>query len=483
MGDDGIRLNKFLSGAGICSRREADRLIEEGKVTVDGRTAVPGQKIKNGETVVCNGRTIAAGTKGAEKKPDRVLLAVHKPCGIVCTTSDKDRAPNIVDMVDSPVRIYPVGRLDKDSEGLILMTNQGDLVNRLMRGSNGHEKEYLVFIDRPVKPEFIQKMRKGVFLPELDVTTKPCFAEMTGEKSFRIVLTQGLNRQIRRMCEQLGCKVRKLKRVRIMNIELGDLKAGESRPVSKKEYAELMRRLEDTSGLSLKDRTVNEKDRGKNEKGRNEDRKDRAKNEYGRNEDLKGRTKNEYGRNEDLKGRTKNEKGRNEDQKYRTKNEYGRNEDLKGRTKNEKGRNEDQKYRTKNEYGRNEDLKGRMKNEKDRNEDQKYRTYNEKGRNEDPKYRAKNVKGWNEDLKGRTKNEKGRYEDTKGHTKNEKVWNEDPKYRTKNEKGRNEDQKYRTYNEKGRNEDRKGRTRNEKSRNENLEIRTDKRKKAPGKRK
>ena len=420
MGDDGIRLNKFLSGAGICSRREADRLIEEGKVTVGGRNAVPGQKIKNGEKVVCNGRTITAGTKGAEEKPDRVLLAVHKPCGIVCTTSDKDRAPNIVDMVDSPVRIYPVGRLDKDSEGLILMTNQGDLVNRLMRGSNGHEKEYLVFIDRPVKPEFIQKMRKGVFLPELDVTTKPCFAELTGEKSFRIILTQGLNRQIRRMCEQLGCKVRKLKRIRIMNIELGDLKAGESRPVSKKEYAELMRRLEDTSGLSLKDRTVNEKDRGKNEKGRNEDRKDRAKNEYDRNEDLKGRTKNEYGRNEDLKGRTKNEKGRYEEQKYRTKNEYGRNEDLKGRMKNEKDR---------------------TKNEKGRNEDQKYRTYNEKGR----------------------------YEDTKGHTKNEKGRNEDPKYRTKNEKGRNEDLK--------------GRTKNEYGRNENLEIRTDKRKKAPGKRK
>jgi|GEM_PF-48262 len=388
MGDDGIRLNKFLSGAGICSRREADRLIEEGKVTVGGRNAVPGQKIKNGEKVVCNGRTITAGTKGAEEKPDRVLLAVHKPCGIVCTTSDKDRAPNIVDMVDSPVRIYPVGRLDKDSEGLILMTNQGDLVNRLMRGSNGHEKEYLVFIDRPVKPEFIQKMRKGVFLPELDVTTKPCFAEMTGEKSFRIILTQGLNRQIRRMCEQLGCKVRKLKRIRIMNIELGDLKAGESRPVSKKEYAELMRRLEDTSGLSLKDRTVNEKDRGKNEKGRNEDRKDRAKNEYDRNEDLKGRTKNEYGRNEDLKGRTKNEKGRYEEQKYRTKNEYGRNEDLKGRMKNEKDRNENEKDRTKNEKGRNED--------------QKYRTYNEKGRNEDTKGRTRNEKSRNENLEIRT---------------------------------------------------------------------------------
>jgi len=265
------------------------------------------------------------------------------------------------------VRIYPVGRLDKDSEGLILMTNQGDLVNRLMRGSNGHEKEYLVFIDRPVKPEFIQKMRKGVFLPELDVTTKPCFAEMTGEKSFRIVLTQGLNRQIRRMCEQLGCKVRKLKRVRIMNIELGDLKAGESRPVSKKEYAELMRRLEDTSGLSLKDRTVNEKDRGKNEKGRNEDRKDRAKNEYGRNEDLKGRTKNE-------KGRTKNEKGRYEYAKGHTKNEKVWNEDPKYRTKNEKGRNEDQKYRTYNEKGRNEDTKGRTRNEKSRNENLEIRT-------------------------------------------------------------------------------------------------------------
>ena len=243
MGDDGIRLNKFLSGAGICSRREADRLIEEGKVTVDGRTAVPGQKIKNGETVVCNGRTIAAGTKGAEKKPDRVLLAVHKPCGIVCTTSDKDRAPNIVDMVDSPVRIYPVGRLDKDSEGLILMTNQGDLVNRLMRGSNGHEKEYLVFIDRPVKPEFIQKMRKGVFLPELDVTTKPCFAEMTGEKSFRIILTQGLNRQIRRMCEALGYQVKTLKRVRIMNVKLGNLKTGQYRELTPAEWEELQRTL------------------------------------------------------------------------------------------------------------------------------------------------------------------------------------------------------------------------------------------------
>lgn len=261
MENDGIRLNKFLSGAGICSRREADRLIEEGKVTVEGKTAVPGQKVKNGQTVVCAGRTIAAGTRGAAERPERVLLAVNKPCGIVCTTSDKDRAPNIVDMVAYPVRIYPVGRLDKESEGLILMTNQGDLVNRLMRGSNGHDKEYLVWIDRPVKPEFIQKMKKGVFLPELNVTTKPCFAEKTGEKSFRIVLTQGLNRQIRRMCSQLGCNVRRLKRVRIMNIELGDLKPGEFRPVTKKEYAALMRRLEGSSGLSLEDREKKKKEK------------------------------------------------------------------------------------------------------------------------------------------------------------------------------------------------------------------------------
>lgn len=244
MGEDGIRLNKFLSGAGICSRREADRLIGEGKVTVDGKRAEAGQRVNKGQTVVCDGKTIKVGADGADRKPERVLLAVHKPRGVVCTTSDKDRAPNIVDMVDFPVRIYPAGRLDKDSEGLILMTNQGDLVNRIMKSANGHEKEYQVWIDRPVTPEMIQKLKKGVFLPDLEETTRPCFAEKTGEKTFRIVLTQGLNRQIRRMCEQVGCHVKRLRRVRIMNIELGELKAGEVRSVSKREYAELMRQLE-----------------------------------------------------------------------------------------------------------------------------------------------------------------------------------------------------------------------------------------------
>ena len=246
MEEDGIRLNKFLSGAGICSRREADRLIEEGKVTVGGRTAVPGQKIKKGETVVCNGRTIAAGSRGAEKKPERVLLAVHKPCGIVCTTSDKDRAENIVEFLNYPVRVYPVGRLDKDSEGLLLMTNQGELVNQILKGRYGHEKEYLVTVNKEITASFLERMRKGVKI--LDTVTRPCTAEKTGEKSFRIILTQGLNRQIRRMCEALGYQVKTLKRVRIMNLELGSLKTGEYREITKEEYRELKRLLEGRAG-------------------------------------------------------------------------------------------------------------------------------------------------------------------------------------------------------------------------------------------
>lgn len=243
MEEAGIRLNKFLSEAGICSRREADRLIEAGAVTVDGRAAVPGLRVREGQKVVCGGRTIAAGIQGALHKPEPVLLAVHKPPGIVCTTSDKDRAPNIVAMVDYSDRVYPVGRLDKESQGLILMTNQGGLVNRLMRQSGGHEKEYLVWVDRPVTDNFLQKLGAGVCLPELGAVTRPCFAEKTGDQSFRIILIQGLNRQIRRMCSSLGYEVRKLVRIRIVNIELGNLKPGGFRHVTKTEYRELMKRL------------------------------------------------------------------------------------------------------------------------------------------------------------------------------------------------------------------------------------------------
>ena len=196
--DNGIRLNKYLSESGICSRREADRLIEDGKVTVDGRTASMGMKVFTSQEITVNGKRV-------EGKERPVLLAVNKPRGIVCTTSDKDRAENIVEFLKYPVRIYPVGRLDKDSEGLLLMTNQGELVNRILRGRYGHEKEYLVTVDRPVTEAFIRQMRNGVEI--LGTRTKPCEAEITGERSFSIILTQGLNRQIRRMCEALGYRV------------------------------------------------------------------------------------------------------------------------------------------------------------------------------------------------------------------------------------------------------------------------------------
>ena len=188
-----IRLNKYLSDAGVCSRREADRLVEEGKVLVDGEIAVMGMQIRPGQKVVCDGKPV-----GEKEKP--VFLIVNKPRGIVCTTSDKDHAENIVEFLNYPQRIYPVGRLDKDSEGLLLMTNQGDIVNKILRGGNAHEKEYAVAVNHPVTEEFLKQMGEGVRIEDLDVTTKPCRAWKTGSHTFHIVLTQGLNRQIRRMC-------------------------------------------------------------------------------------------------------------------------------------------------------------------------------------------------------------------------------------------------------------------------------------------
>lgn len=238
-----IRLNKFLSEMGICSRREADRLVEAGKVTVDGRPALMGEKVFPHQKIICNGVEIYPG----REKPKALWLVVNKPRGIVCTTSDKDRAPNIVDFIAYPQRIFPVGRLDKDSEGLLLMTNEGDLVNQIMRGANAHEKEYLVRIDRPVTKDFLAAMAKGVDLPELHTRTRPCRIEAVDTYSFRIILTQGLNRQIRRMCEALGCQVRELKRIRIMNIHLGTLKTGAWREMTGKEYQEMRRLLEKPS--------------------------------------------------------------------------------------------------------------------------------------------------------------------------------------------------------------------------------------------
>lgn len=249
--EEAIRLNKFLSEMGVCSRREADRLIAEGQVSVDGKTAVQGQKILPGQQVICQGKVVSGKDAGESRRAEPVWLVVNKPRGIVCTTSHKDRAETIVDLVNYPSRIYPVGRLDKDSEGLILMTNQGDLVNKIMRSGNAHEKEYLVSVDRPLTREFCLAMEKGVWLEELKQTTRPCEVCPVDEKRFRIILTQGLNRQIRRMCQALGYEVTRLKRVRIMNIHLGSLKTGSWRPMTAAEYREMTRLLKESGATNL----------------------------------------------------------------------------------------------------------------------------------------------------------------------------------------------------------------------------------------
>lgn len=247
--EEAIRLNKYLSDAGVCSRREADRLIEAGKVLVDGQTASMGMKVAPGQTVVCDGKTV-----GGKDKP--VFLAVNKPRGIVCTTSDKDQAENIVEFLNYPQRIYPVGRLDKDSEGLLLMTNQGDIVNKILRGGNNHEKEYAVAVNHPVTEEFLQKMREGVWIEDLAVKTKPCKAWKTGPYTFHIILTQGLNRQIRRMCRALDFHVKHLKRVRIMNITLGGLERGQYRELTEAEVAEIRRLVKDSTNLPMQAATA-----------------------------------------------------------------------------------------------------------------------------------------------------------------------------------------------------------------------------------
>lgn len=236
-----MRLNKYLSDAGICSRREADRLVQEGKILVDGKAAVLGMQIEEGQEILVNGKAV----RREEKK---VLLLFHKPRGIECTANPKIKN-NVISYIDYPIRIYYIGRLDKDSEGLLLLTNQGELVNKMMRAGNCHEKEYLVTVDKPVTEDFIKKMSKGV--PVLGTVTRKCRVEKTGEKTFRIILTQGLNRQIRRMCEYLGYRVKRLKRIRIMNLELGDLPVGQYREAEKKELEDLKSLIQDSSETTV----------------------------------------------------------------------------------------------------------------------------------------------------------------------------------------------------------------------------------------
>lgn len=231
--DDGVRINKFLGSAGYCSRREADRLVGEGRVFIDRNMADMGSRVMPGQKVYVDGKAVVP-------EEENILIAVNKPRGIVCTTTDKQGANNIVDFLGCDKRIYPVGRLDKDSEGLLLMTNDGELMNNILTGKNEHEKEYIVEVDKNLSDDFERRMSEPMYLKELDKTTRPCRVIKTGEKTFRIILKQGLNRQIRRMCSNLGYKVVKLKRIRIMNIELNDLPAGATRKIEGSEYEKLM---------------------------------------------------------------------------------------------------------------------------------------------------------------------------------------------------------------------------------------------------
>ena len=231
--EKGIRINKYLSEAGVCSRREADRQVENGNVWIDGEPAMMGSQVLPGQEVLFMGRLV-------QKEEEKILIAVHKPVGIVCTAEKREK-DNIVDFIHYPKRIYPVGRLDKDSEGLLIMTNDGDLIEQMMRGANCHEKEYQVRVDKPVSDNFLKGMSEGVYLEDLDITTRKCKVRRTGRYTFSMILTQGVNRQIRRMTESFGYRVRALRRIRVLNITLEGLKPGEYRVLQREELEKLYR--------------------------------------------------------------------------------------------------------------------------------------------------------------------------------------------------------------------------------------------------
>ncbi|WP_273566380.1 23S rRNA pseudouridine(2604) synthase RluF [Maribacter halichondriae] len=232
------RINKYLSEVGYCSRRAADKLIEQGRVTINGKVPEMGTKITEGDEVRVNGKLISE----PNEKP--VYLAFNKPIGIVCTTDTRVEKDNIIDFINYPKRIFPIGRLDKPSEGLIFLTNDGDIVNKILRARNHHEKEYIVTVDKPITEEFLEKMRNGV--PILDTVTRKCGVEELGKYQFKIILTQGLNRQIRRMCEYLDYRVKRLKRIRIMNVTL-DIPVGKWRDLTESELLEINRLVSDSS--------------------------------------------------------------------------------------------------------------------------------------------------------------------------------------------------------------------------------------------
>ena len=232
------RINKYLSEVGYCSRRAADKLIEQGRVTINGEVPLMGTKIVEGDKVCVDGKAVSKSEEAA------VYIALNKPTGIVCTTDTRVEKDNIIDFLNYPKRIFPIGRLDKASEGLILLTNDGNIVNKVLRARNNHEKEYIVHVNKKIDTDFVSKMSQGIQI--LDTVTRPCKVKKIGDYRFKIILTQGLNRQIRRMCDYLGYHVVRLKRIRIMNIHL-DLKVGEHRDLSKSELKELNRLIEPSS--------------------------------------------------------------------------------------------------------------------------------------------------------------------------------------------------------------------------------------------
>jgi len=236
--DSFIRINKYLSEVGFCSRRAADQLLEQGRITINGRTPELGTKVGPSDEVAVDGEKIG--------KPiqNHTYIAFNKPVGIVCTTDTKGEKDNIIDYIRHPQRIFPIGRLDKDSEGLIFLTSEGDIVNKILRSKNNHEKEYIVTVDKPANEHFIERMSQGI--PILDTVTDPCKVERISKFKFRIILKQGLNRQIRRMCEYLGFTVTQLKRIRIMNVPL-DIPVGKWRDLSEKELKELQELVADSS--------------------------------------------------------------------------------------------------------------------------------------------------------------------------------------------------------------------------------------------
>ncbi|MCR5099308.1 MAG: pseudouridine synthase [Lachnospiraceae bacterium] len=231
MEETGVRINKFIANAGVCSRREADRMIADGRVVIDDVVAGPGDRVYSGAKVKVDGNEI-------NLVADEVVLIFNKPVGIVCTAEERE-PDNVIDYIGYPERIYPVGRLDKDSRGLLILTNMGQLAYEVTRAASGHEKEYEVTVDHPITGQFMIRMQQGVYLKDLDRTTAPAAVKKTGEKSFSIILHQGLNRQIRRMCAELGYRVRDLKRVREMDLTLEGIPEGEYRRLSAKETAEL----------------------------------------------------------------------------------------------------------------------------------------------------------------------------------------------------------------------------------------------------